>query len=341
MHKKIMMLFLIGIIYPTLTNAQLVARYKVSYQVEEQTYNFPETGEMRKLEPIMLQDVYKKDNVEKIVYSTNDIKTTVTHLVKDNRIKPWMDDISKTVVDKNYTWLYNSSNVLIEKISTIDDYKNYYNGIKNYLTDNSEDIIPDFPVFNPVDTPTWLSNGYTITYGPNDEVRIEDASHTIIIDPLNLTYSYEVKSSFGTESYLYRKFKVNNLGQTVPSIETEMTKGTTSTGVCYKKLTKKIYSGYKTTYYNPKLGDIADEPILPSCTIYPNPVVDECTVEFSYLPDITLDVFIIDITGRIWFEKNLDPQYLYQFDLEFLPQGAYLIKLKDATKNCSFTFIKN
>lgn len=75
---------------------------------------------------------------------------------------------------------------------------------------------------------------------------------------------------------------------------------------------------------------------------FPNPVQDEITVDLSMYKDISVTIFIYDLTGRLHRSFSATAAHLLklQINVSYLVSGAYVLKLQTATTFKSYKLIK-
>jgi hypothetical protein len=81
---------------------------------------------------------------------------------------------------------------------------------------------------------------------------------------------------------------------------------------------------------------------LENLYIYPNPAQGELNIRWSGASDVTLNVEVLDMTGKVVIESELDTQKsnTYRMDIQNLESGMYFIRLSDGTSQVLQRWVK-
>ena len=113
-----------------------VTETKVFYLISDSINAFSITEKVNLLPEIT------RDSIVRLVYTNNDLKTTIYHQ-ENNLYEAWMTKPVKTIIDKSRIKVYDRFNHLLVNKLHSSMYRSNYNAIKNYLTEHSADIIPE------------------------------------------------------------------------------------------------------------------------------------------------------------------------------------------------------
>ena len=79
---------------------------------------------------------------------------------------------------------------------------------------------------------------------------------------------------------------------------------------------------------------------LSNALIYPNPVMDELTVELSGFTE-TLQVKIINLQGQTIYDERFENTSKFELEVEWLKSGAYIMEIMHGNESSRLPFIKN
>ncbi len=81
-----------------------------------------------------------------------------------------------------------------------------------------------------------------------------------------------------------------------------------------------------------------------TCSLYPNPVSDWVRIQLGNVPDSKLSMEIVNVIGQnmllLLDEQTVSPGQDFDFDLNGLPAGVYMLKIKSATAQSLKALIK-
>ncbi len=71
---------------------------------------------------------------------------------------------------------------------------------------------------------------------------------------------------------------------------------------------------------------------LSGVSIRPNPTSGVAQIFFANMPDASLEISVVDITGRVLSRQHVDRQYVVRLDCTNLPEGVYLVRFHSGTE---------
>lgn len=314
-----------------------VKETKVFYLISDSLNAFSITGKVN------LLPEYTKDSIVNLVYTNNDLKTTIFH--QDNsQYEEWMTKPSKTIIDKSRIKVYDRfGHLIVNKLhSTM--YKSNYSTLKNYLTVHSLDVVPDFLQLTTALKQEMLDSGFVYTNLGSGYLKFVKDSMELIFNNSKRSNELIMYHGDGTFNYSVKKgFRLNAAGKIVPSYSIEKTWDARFPENCVQEFKIIEYLSYNITNYGPgKFTEEEDEIIVDNrINIYPNPAHNFIKV---MLPEISsgLHVYIFDNTGKQLLENAImDGVSEFNININAFDRGIYVLKLISESVNYSETFVKN
>ncbi|MCB0535077.1 MAG: T9SS type A sorting domain-containing protein [Lewinellaceae bacterium] len=71
---------------------------------------------------------------------------------------------------------------------------------------------------------------------------------------------------------------------------------------------------------------------LSGVSIRPNPTSGVAQIFFANMPDVSFEISVVDITGRVLSTQNVDRQYVVRLDCADLPDGVYLVRFHSGSE---------
>jgi hypothetical protein len=85
---------------------------------------------------------------------------------------------------------------------------------------------------------------------------------------------------------------------------------------------------------------VKEATILPSISVYPNPVQDILNIDFGQQIQEPVELFIYDILGRTVSNSLAQSSSFVQVNTSALSEGMYVLELRTATERQVFRFSK-
>jgi len=175
----------------------------------------------------------------------------------------------------------------------------------------------------------------TVNTPPAQPVFIHANNLLFIVEPENLPEMYRLQ---------WFKDNIEITG------ETDLEYCTKESGL-YTAVVTDLTTGCSNSYsfettYDPNIVDCTvgvQELALSDFRLFPNPANNWVQVEFSLPAKTDLHMEIIDLLGRVQFTRLLDGtanNFVERFNIDALPKGVYLLRLRADEKVFSETFVK-
>ena len=108
---------------------------------------------------------------------------------------------------------------------------------------------------------------------------------------------------------------------------------------CHSSLSNTLYPSFSTVPCTMLFTDY-EKNELSNALIYPNPVMDELTVELSGFTE-TLQVKIINLQGQTIYDERFENTSKFELEVEWLKSGAYIMEIMHGNESSRLPFIKN
>jgi len=315
--------FIFLMLFQSVSHAQLDGPYTITRVEEQRTmYVFPDSLLQYPIaERIALLPQITRDSVIVQVFANSDFKTTIFHLEND-RVETWLNAPAKTVMDKKFTKVFDASNALLYSYPHSPAYKDAYLALKTQMASTSADIVPDYVALTPTLKTTLLSYGFTATNIGGGTWRFSHDSLDIFYNNAKKTNELHFKYADGSvRRSVFRDFRVNALGQTVPALVKESIPATGFGDACIEKLIITEYPIYSISVG--PLRETVTEQVEQNVQVFPNPAVDI----ISFTRDVSIsgaEIILCDISGiavmTLVFESGSDSMIA---DISALPPGMY------------------
>ena len=199
--------------------------------------------------------------------------------------------------------------------------------------------LPDTEVLN-----EYASLGFSVDNNGN-VISVNRSDLHITWDESNHTLTTQVKESGQIKKTNKYSFKLNDqFGLYLLENIIEVKPGQFSTGDCFERISETIYSGYEDLC--DAGSNLNDEQVLSSrdrvdkIKIYPNPALEEITINFPASPKSTR-ISIYDLNGQLILVRNAPArQDHHKLSISNLNPGMYLLKIKQGALNYSSKFVK-
>lgn len=339
LHHAIMAVFLLS---NTLLFAQgATLQYEVKYVQKTETY-FVRTDlnwEPTQADIIQMLPIIIRDSIIEQVTAANDIKSTIYHL-ENNQMEEWMTQPAKTVIDKLRLRSYDAANNLLTDQPHSTTYLNSYNALKDTMTVNDLDIIPDFPFLSTKVKQDYLFAGYTMTKLPGGATQF--ASDTMVVIFNNKKYTVETRKLDESGAIVYYKklgFMKNASAQLVPSFIVVREQDLRfPPGLVYKvKIT--TYTDY-TIFPGPAWRSAPPTDTEEVFVLYPNPTSNELILEWSGSFEDQVHMEIVSSTGVTVIRNNYLSTPTVQLDVSSLTPGMYMVILGNENATIQEKFVK-
>ena len=316
-----------------------VTETKVFYLISDSINAFSITEKVNLLPEIT------RDSIVRLVYTNNDLKTTIYHQ-ENNLYEAWMTKPVKTIIDKSRIKVYDRFNHLLVNELHSSMYRSNYNAIKNYLTEHSADIIPDFIQLTATLKREMLDSGFVYSNVGSGYNKFTRDSMEMIFNNAKRSNELIMYKSDGTFNYSIKKgFRMNAAGKIVPSYTIEKKWDDRFPANCVQEYKIVQYPSYTFTNYGPgKFAEEEDEEAVEDVdriNLSPNPAHNFIKV---WLPESAsgLKLYVYDNTGRLKLENPIiDGVTEFNVNISSFDRGIYILKLIGDTVNYSETFIKN
>ena len=314
-----------------------VTETKVIYRISDSLHVFSIAEKVKLLPEIT------RDSIVRLVYTNNDLKTTIHHL-DNNQFEDWMSRPVKTIIDKSRIKVYDRfGNLMLNKTHSV-MYKSNYNGLKNYLTTNSLDVVPDFIQLTATLKQEMLDSGFVYSNLGDGYLKFVKDSLELIFN--NNKRSNELRMYFadGTLNYSIKKgYKLNPEGKVVPSYSMEKKWDDRFPGNCVQQYKIVEYPVYTITNYGPGkwedgvwVGE-GDHRVI----LFPNPAHNSIKVILPAMAD-GLNINIFDNTGHLIFENVIISDVTeFNVDISSFERGMYVIVMFNDAVDYSESFVKN
>ena len=327
--------------------AQGAVKYSITYVTESKT-TFQTNDSLNTFtieEQLQLMPVTTRDSIIKLVYTNNDIKTTIYHQVNTG-FPDWATKPAKTIIDKTRIKVYDDHGALLINQAHSAKFKSKNNQLKSFLTTNSFDIIPDYVYLSPTMKTDFTARGFVMTNLGDGTFRFVKDSVTLFYNNSRRTNELILTSADGTTRYgIKRAFQTNVRGVIVPAFEIKTKKAENFTDHCVNEVayTNYVYYDY-TTFAGGKWEDedatsTDDEPLV--LHISPNPANTLVTIQIP-IADNNQTLNIYDNTGKMVFQSVIDAgEFEVQIDITHLESGIYFAQLQHSEALITTSFIKN
>ena len=327
--------------------AQGAVKYSITYVTESKT-TFQTNDSLNTFtieEQLQLMPVTTRDSIIKLVYTNNDIKTTIYHQVNTG-FPEWATQPAKTIIDKTRIKVYDDHGALLINQAHSAKFKSKNNQLKSFLTTNSFDIIPDFVYLSPTMKTDFTARGFVMTNLGDGTFRFVKDSVTLFYNNSRRTNELILTAADGTTRYgIKRAYQTNVRGVIVPAFEIKTKKAENFIDHCVNEVayTNYVYYDY-TTFAGGKWEDedaisTDDEPL--ALQISPNPANSTITIQIP-IADNTQTLNIYDNTGKMVFQSVIDAgEFEIQCDITYLESGIYYAQLQHSEALITTSFIKN
>ncbi len=294
-------------------------------------------------EKVNLLPEITKDSIVRLVYTNNDLKTTIYHQ-ENNQYEAWMTKPVKTIIDKSRIKVYDRfGNLILNKLHS-NLYKSNYSALKNYLTVHSVDVVPDFIQLTTTLKQEMLDSGFIYSNLGSGYIKFVRDSMEMIFNNTNRSNELIMYKSDGTFNYSVKKgFRLNAAGKVVPSYSIEKNWDRRFPVNCVQEYKIVEYPSYTITNFGP--GKFAEEEEefgnVDRILVTPNPAHNFIKV---LLPQsaLNLKLYIYDNTGRKILENSImNGVTEFTVNINSLERGIYVLKLIGENVTYSESFIKN
>ena len=315
-----------------------VADSKTYYQFTDSLAGFNIADQVKLLPEIV------KDSVIREVYKSNKFKVTVHHL-ENNMFEEWMTQPGKTIIDAGKMTLYAKDGSVILSKPHSKKYKQKYSEVKNFLTENNEDIIPAYVYLTTALKNVLADSGYSVTELEDDYKKYNKDSIELIFNDQYHTNELIIYNSDGKFNFSVKKgFKYNYMGQLVPSyrIEKKSDERFGEHCVLQMKIIEYPYYIIRKSKENNRIdypGNSLENEI--AVTFFPNPVIDKLSIFVPGSAD-NLHLKIYDNTGRVVYENIIEKGVTELIvDLSSEQTGIYYIQVFNDKIVFTESFVKN
>jgi hypothetical protein len=98
----------------------------------------------------------------------------------------------------------------------------------------------------------------------------------------------------------------------------------------YYRLQQRDLSG-QVSYSQVRTVAFAQASVAPNVTLYPNPAVEQTTLDLTTLPAGTYQVSVVDMTGRVVQTHTLAGGLAHSLTVSTLPSGTYVVLISNGT----------
>lgn len=332
---------------PNAVFGQGAVKYSITYVTESKT-TFQTNDSLNTFtieEQLQLMPVTTRDSIIKLVYTNNDIKTTIYHQVNTG-FPEWATKPAKTIIDKSRIKVYDNHGALLINQVHSAKYKSKNNQLKSFLTTNSFDIIPDYVYLSPTMKTDFTARGFVMTNLGDGTFRFVKDSVTLFYNNGQRTNELILKAADGTTRYgIKRAYQTNVRGVIVPAFEIKTKKSENFAEHCVNEVayTNYVYYDY-TTFAGGKWEDedastADDEPLV--LQVSPNPANTFINIQIPIAENNqTLNIY--DNTGKMVYQSVIDAgEFEIQIDITQLESGIYYAQLQHSEALITTSFIKN
>ncbi len=327
--------------------AQGAVKYSITYVTESKTtYQTNDSLNTFTIEEqLQLMPVTTRDSIIKLVYTNNDIKTTIYHQVNTG-FPEWATKPAKTIIDKTRIKVYDDHGALMINQAHSAKFKSKNNQLKSFLTTNSFDIIPDYVYLSPTMKTDFTARGFEMTNLGDGTFRFVKDSVTLYYNNSRRTNELVLKAEDGTTRLgIKRAFQTNVRGVIVPAFEIKTKKTDSFAGHCVNEVayTNYLYYDY-TTFAGGKWEDedessVDDEPL--ELQVSPNPANTIITIQIPIAAN-TQTLNLYDNTGKMVYQSVIEAgEFEIQIDITHLESGIYYAQLQHSEALITTSFIKN
>ncbi len=327
--------------------AQGAVKYSITYVTESKTtYQTNDSLNTFTIEEqLQLMPVTTRDSIIKLVYTNNDIKTTIYHQVNTG-FPEWATKPAKTIIDKTRIKVYDDHGALMINQAHSAKFKSKNNQLKSFLTTNSFDIIPDYVYLSPTMKTDFTARGFAMTNLGDGTFRFVKDSVTLYYNNSRRTNELVLKAEDGTTRLgIKRAFQTNVRGVIVPAFEIKTKKADSFAGHCVNEVayTNYVYYDY-TTFAGGKWEDedessVDDEPL--ELQVSPNPANTIITIQIPIAAN-TQTLNLYDNTGKMVYQSVIEAgEFEIQIDITHLESGIYYAQLQHSEALITTSFIKN
>lgn len=327
--------------------AQGAVKYSITYVTESKTtYQTNDSLNTFTIEEqLQLMPVTTRDSIIKLVYTNNDIKTTIYHQVNTG-FPEWATKPAKTIIDKTRIKVYDDHGALMINQAHSAKFKSKNNQLKSFLTTNSFDIIPDYVYLSPTMKTDFTARGFEMTNLGDGTFRFVKDSVTLYYNNSRRTNELVLKAEDGTTRLgIKRAFQTNVRGVIVPAFEIKTKKADSFAGHCVNEVayTNYVYYDY-TTFAGGKWEDedessVDDEPL--ELQVSPNPANTIITIQIPIAAN-TQTLNLYDNTGKMVYQSVIEAgEFEIQIDITHLESGIYYAQLQHSEALITTSFIKN
>jgi hypothetical protein len=316
-------------------------KYELKYVQKKETYyvRTDVNWEPTQADIINMLPVIIRDSIIEQVTATNDIKSTIYHL-ENNQWEDWMTQPAKTVVDKVRVRSYDAANLLLTDQVHSAAYLQNYNALKDTMTVNDLDIIPDFPFLSTKVKQDYLFAGYTMTKLPGGDTQF--ASDTMVVVFNNKKYTVETRKLDETGAIIYYKklgFKKNASAQLVPSFILVREQDLRFPPGLVYKVHITTYTNY-TIFPGPAWRAAPMEDTEEVFVLYPNPVTDHLLLEWSGSFEDHVNSEVVSSTGTTVLRNRYQGTPTAQLDVSDLASGIYIVTISNENATIQEKFVK-
>lgn len=314
-----------------------VTETKTTYQTNDSLHTFPI------FEQLQLIPVITRDSIIKLVYTNNDIKTTVFHL-QNSSYPEWATRPAKTIIDKTRIKIFDAGgNMILNQVHAA-KYKSKNNQLKSLLTTNNTDILPNYIYLSPTMKTDFTARGFAMTNLGEGTFRFVKDSVTLYYNNSRRINEMQMANEDGTIRYgIKRAFRTNARGVVVPSFEiiTKQDKRFGDHCVNEVAITDYVYYDY-VTYAGGKWDEDAEnDGELIEISIQPNPATNNIVITVPFA-NIQQPLKIYDNTGNLVFETIIEKHMTeINIDISNLQSGMYYAQLFYPEALITKSFIKN
>ncbi len=294
-------------------------------------------------EKVNLMPEITTDSIVHLVYTNNDLKTTIYHL-ENYQYEAWMTKPVKTIIDKSRIKVYDRfGNLILNKLHS-NMYKSNYSVLKNYLTAHSVDLVPDFIQLTATLKQEMLDSGFIYSNLGSGYLKFVKDSMELIFNNSKRSNEMIMYRSDGSFNYSVKKgFRLNAAGKVVPSYSIEKKWDDRFPVNCVQEYKIVEYPSYTITNYGPgKFAEEEEETVIEDrISLAPNPAYNYIKI---VLPanSSELKLYIFDNTGRQILENSImNGVTEFNININSFEKGIYIIKLIGVSVNYSESFVKN
>lgn len=261
---------------------------------------------------------------------------------ESSREREWEHVPLQIVSDEDGARLFGADGQLLESFPHSNLYRNLQDSLAQLRLDEGIPVMTHLPHLEDLDQEMLQSAGVVVT-GDRRHFQIKSVSGELEV---NHEHHYLIKRRFqkeyGVPFYDYTSYASTDQGFLVPKFRKQRQLEQTYSGFCVEKV--QTWQQDQLVYYvSPEhaFTDIMDNG-EDSFALYPNPVVDELTLE-AIRPSSgsSYSVLIYNTLYDMVYQKHdLSISTAHKLDLTTLPSGYYTLRIHHGQKNYSFKIFK-